>query len=99
MDTFASLALATERPTPALLTRKPYGRNKALISRTMWRNIICHALYQMFIMFMITFFGRLLEFIDTKHNNITYEQAIRGLHLMMAFVKKMAWQHNILLWC
>lgn len=57
MDTFASLALATERPTDALLTRKPYGRNKALISRIMWRNIIGHAIYQMAIVFMITFLG------------------------------------------
>ena len=33
MDTLASLALATEMPTPELLQRKPYGRTKALISR------------------------------------------------------------------
>ena len=35
MDTFASLALATEVPTEELLKRKPYGRTKPLISRTM----------------------------------------------------------------
>lgn len=35
MDTLASLALATEQPTEALLKRKPYGRTKSLISRTM----------------------------------------------------------------
>ena len=34
MDTLASLALATEMPTPELLLRKPYGRTKALISQT-----------------------------------------------------------------
>ncbi|KNC72179.1 hypothetical protein SARC_15269, partial [Sphaeroforma arctica JP610] len=28
MDTLASLALATDSPTPDLLKRKPYGRNK-----------------------------------------------------------------------
>jgi Ca2+ transporting ATPase len=28
MDTFASLALATEPPTRDLLRRKPYSRNK-----------------------------------------------------------------------
>ena len=33
MDTLASLALATEMPTPELLDRKPYGRTMALISR------------------------------------------------------------------
>ena len=30
MDTLASLALATERPTEELLERKPYGRNKTI---------------------------------------------------------------------
>uniref|UniRef100_A0A915MU98 Cation-transporting P-type ATPase C-terminal domain-containing protein n=1 Tax=Meloidogyne javanica TaxID=6303 RepID=A0A915MU98_MELJA len=35
MDTLASLALATEMPTEDLLKRKPYGRTKSLISRTM----------------------------------------------------------------
>ena len=33
MDTLASLALATEMPTPELLKRKPYGRTSPLISR------------------------------------------------------------------
>ena len=40
MDTLASLALATEMPTPDLLSRKPYGRTKPLISRTMMKNIV-----------------------------------------------------------
>ncbi|KAK1346358.1 LOW QUALITY PROTEIN: hypothetical protein QTO34_000212 [Cnephaeus nilssonii] len=43
MDTFASLALATEPPTDSLLLRKPYGRDKPLISRTMMKNILGHA--------------------------------------------------------
>ena len=50
MDTFASLALATEPPTDELLDRKPYPRNKPLISKTMGKNIICHAIYQFGIM-------------------------------------------------
>ncbi|KAK7933428.1 hypothetical protein WMY93_004324 [Mugilogobius chulae] len=43
MDTLASLALATEPPTESLLLRKPYGRDKPLISRTMMKNILGHA--------------------------------------------------------
>lgn len=57
MDTLASLALATEMPTPDLLKRKPYGRTKSLISRTMVKNIVGHALYQLAILFIILFFG------------------------------------------
>jgi len=33
MDTLASLALATEPPTPSLLERKPHDRNEYIISR------------------------------------------------------------------
>jgi len=57
MDTFASLALATEQPTDALLLRKPYGRNKALISRTMLKNIIGHSIYQLVVIFVLLFAG------------------------------------------
>lgn len=57
MDTFASLALATEPPTPALLMRKPYGRKKPLISRLMMKNILLHGVYQITILFVILFKG------------------------------------------
>ena len=58
MDTFASLALATEPPTESLLLRKPYGRDKPLISRTMMKNILGHAVYQLTIIFTLLFVGR-----------------------------------------
>lgn len=58
MDTFASLALATEPPTESLLLRKPYGRNKPLISRTMMKNILGHGVYQLIIIFTLLFAGR-----------------------------------------
>lgn len=57
MDTLASLALATEMPTPDLLLRKPYGRTKALISKTMMKNIIGQAIYQLIIIFGLLFVG------------------------------------------
>ncbi|XP_058028662.1 plasma membrane calcium-transporting ATPase 3 isoform X1 [Ahaetulla prasina] len=68
MDTFASLALATEPPTEALLLRKPYGRNKPLISRTMMKNILGHAVYQLIIIFTLLFVGEVLFDIDCGRN-------------------------------
>uniref|UniRef100_H2Z407 Calcium-transporting ATPase n=1 Tax=Ciona savignyi TaxID=51511 RepID=H2Z407_CIOSA len=65
MDTLASLALATEQPTDALLLRKPYGRNKALISRTMMKNILGHAFYQLIVIFVLLFAGDVLFDIDS----------------------------------
>uniref|UniRef100_A0A8C6MY92 Calcium-transporting ATPase n=1 Tax=Mus spicilegus TaxID=10103 RepID=A0A8C6MY92_MUSSI len=65
MDTFASLALATEPPTESLLRRRPYGRNKPLISRTMMKNILGHAVYQLLIVFLLVFAGDRLFDIDS----------------------------------
>lgn len=63
MDTFASLALATEPPTEALLLRKPYGRNKPLISRTMMKNILGQGVYQLIIIFTLLFVGMKLYWV------------------------------------
>ncbi|XP_034541596.1 plasma membrane calcium-transporting ATPase 1-like isoform X2 [Notolabrus celidotus] len=68
MDTFASLALATEPPTEALLLRNPYGRNKPLISRTMMKNILGHAIYQMTVIFTLVFAGEKIFDIDSGRN-------------------------------
>uniref|UniRef100_A0A8C4NXA6 Calcium-transporting ATPase n=1 Tax=Dicentrarchus labrax TaxID=13489 RepID=A0A8C4NXA6_DICLA len=68
MDTFASLALATEPPTEALLLRNPYGRNKPLISRTMMKNILGHAIYQLTIIFTLLFIGEKIFDIDSGRN-------------------------------
>ncbi|XP_055506589.1 plasma membrane calcium-transporting ATPase 1-like isoform X1 [Leucoraja erinacea] len=68
MDTLASLALATEPPTEALLLRKPYGRNKPLISRTMMKNIFGHAIYQLVIVFTLLFAGEKIFDIDSGRN-------------------------------
>ncbi|XP_022418522.1 plasma membrane calcium-transporting ATPase 2 isoform X5 [Neophocaena asiaeorientalis asiaeorientalis] len=68
MDTFASLALATEPPTESLLLRKPYGRNKPLISRTMMKNILGHAVYQLTLIFTLLFVGEKMFQIDSGRN-------------------------------
>uniref|UniRef100_A0A8C6Q8F0 Calcium-transporting ATPase n=2 Tax=Nothobranchius furzeri TaxID=105023 RepID=A0A8C6Q8F0_NOTFU len=68
MDTLASLALATEPPTESLLLRKPYGRNKPLISRTMMKNILGHAVFQLVIIFTLLFAGEKIFDIDSGRN-------------------------------
>ncbi|CAK5044484.1 unnamed protein product [Meloidogyne enterolobii] len=65
MDTLASLALATEPPTEDLLKRKPYGRTSPLISRTMMKNIIGHAIYQLTVLFTLIFAGHKLFGIES----------------------------------
>lgn len=57
MDSFASVALATEPPVPDLLERKPYGKRRPMISRTMWFNMIGQSIYQVFVVLYLLFAG------------------------------------------
>lgn len=66
MDTLASLALATEMPTPDLLLRKPYGRTKALVSKRMMKNILGQAIYQLTVIFYLLFAGGCLDLVDLR---------------------------------
>ncbi|XP_032822331.2 plasma membrane calcium-transporting ATPase 2-like isoform X2 [Petromyzon marinus] len=72
MDSFASLALATEPPTPALLQRRPYGRDRPLVSRTMAKFILGHAVYQLAVTFTILFAGDLLFDIDSGRSALLH---------------------------
>lgn len=49
-------ALATEPPTDDLLLERPHGRDEPLISKKMWKHILCQGLYQLFWLFLI-FYG------------------------------------------
>ncbi len=73
MDTLASLALATEPPTEALLNRKPYGRTKSMISPLMLRNIIGQAFYQLTIMFVILYAGQYFLDVESTVEKIQHD--------------------------
>ncbi|XP_032088126.1 plasma membrane calcium-transporting ATPase 1-like [Thamnophis elegans] len=83
MDTFASLALATEKPTEALLKRKPYGRNKPLISRIMMKNIFLHAIYQLIVIFSLLFVGE--RFFDIDNGRASTLQSAPNQHYTIIF--------------
>ena len=57
MDTLACFALTRDIPTDDLLNYKPYGRHKALISRTLLRNVIGHSIYQLVVLFVLILKG------------------------------------------
>ncbi|ELP94658.1 cation-transporting ATPase, putative [Entamoeba invadens IP1] len=63
MDTLAALALGTEKPTPSLLDRKPFGRKASLISTHMIRNIVVQATYQLFVLLFLLYCGRYITFL------------------------------------
>lgn len=75
MDTMGALALGTEPPRLELLDRRPYARDASLISRPMWRNILCQAVYQLSLLVFLlnkgpAFFG--CEDGSTRHFTILF---------------------------
>eukprot|EP01106_Pelomyxa_sp_JSP_P006690 TRINITY_DN2076_c0_g2_i1.p1 TRINITY_DN2076_c0_g2~~TRINITY_DN2076_c0_g2_i1.p1 ORF type:complete len:369 (-),score=103.98 TRINITY_DN2076_c0_g2_i1:139-1245(-) len=66
MDTMAALALGTEKPTDALLKRRPFGRYDRLISNLMIRNILIHACYQLAILLVLLYAGRYVPFLGVS---------------------------------
>jgi Ca2+ transporting ATPase len=57
MDSFASLALATEEPTPQLLERKPYPKTQPLLSKKMTKHILGQSAFQLVLLLAIVFTG------------------------------------------
>lgn len=57
MDTFASLALATEPPSEEQLQRTPHEREEYIINRIMFKHIIGQTIYQLAVIFLLTFAG------------------------------------------
>jgi magnesium-transporting ATPase (P-type) len=55
MDTFASLALATDPPTDKLLDRPPYSPKDSIVTPNMWRNIFGQSLYQILMLLFMLF--------------------------------------------
>lgn len=57
MDTLAALALATDKPDPNIMDRKPKGRSTPLITPSTWKMIIGQAILQLTVTFTLYFHG------------------------------------------
>jgi Ca2+ transporting ATPase len=57
MDTFASLALATQPPKEDLLERLPQSRNDYIITKKLWKHIFGQALIQVTLIFCLMYLG------------------------------------------
>ncbi|XP_068932078.1 LOW QUALITY PROTEIN: plasma membrane calcium-transporting ATPase 2-like [Petaurus breviceps papuanus] len=83
MDAFASLALATEKPTQGLLLRKPDGRKQHLLSSSMVKYILGHAAYQLTVTFVLMFVGE--ELFDFESGRKALLHAPPSTHYTMVF--------------
>ena len=68
MDSFASLALATEDPTDALLDRKPYPRDASILTPMMILNIVSQSIFQIIVLTIMIFYGDYLFGVPSDRN-------------------------------
>ena len=68
MDSFASLALATEDPTESLLDRLPYSREASILTPMMKLNIISQAIFQITTLTIIIFYGDYIFGVPSDRN-------------------------------
>lgn len=75
MDTFASLALATEPPSEELLQRKPHNRKEYIISKKMAKHIAGQAVFQIIVIMLFLFAG---EYFLPEWESKEFKDAIPG---------------------
>jgi len=68
MDSFASLALATEDPNDSLLDRKPYSREASILTPMMKLNIVSQAIFQITTLTIIIFYGDYIFGVPSDRN-------------------------------
>ncbi|KAK5992981.1 Calcium-transporting ATPase 2 [Cladobotryum mycophilum] len=90
MDIFASMAFATDHPSPDFLKRKPEPRNSPLVSITMWKMIIGQAIYQFLAVFLVHYVGWDLFDPNTKDEVDRLQSLVFNMYVWMQFFN----QHN-----
>ena len=86
MDSFASLALATEDPSDALLNRKPYSRDASILTPMMILNIFSQSLFQVIVLTVIIFYGDYIFGVpsDRELGHFTWNE-VNGYHFTIFF--------------
>jgi magnesium-transporting ATPase (P-type) len=86
MDSFASLALATEPPTDKLLERKPYPMDSKIITPMMMINIVSQSVFQILLLTVILFYGDVIFGVPSDRNLSHFEwNQYNGYHFTIFF--------------
>ena len=86
MDSFASLALATEDPSESLLDRKPYSREASILTPMMKLNIVSQAIFQISTLTVIIFYGDYLFNVPSDRQLDHFEwNNVNGYHFTIFF--------------
>lgn len=79
MDTLAALALATDKPDPNIMDRKPRGRSTPLITPSTWKMILGQSMLQLIITFILHFHGADIFFPDLQEITGHQQQQLNTL--------------------
>lgn len=90
MDIFASLGLATDHPSPDFLKRKPEPRGAPIVSITMWKMILCQAIYQLLVVFLVHYVGMDTFVPDGNNRHEQLRTLVFNIYVWMQFFN----QHN-----
>ncbi|KAE9567132.1 Calcium-transporting ATPase 2 [Colletotrichum fructicola] len=92
MDIFASLGLATDYPSHDFVRQRPEPRKAPIVTITMWKMILCQAVYQLAVMFTLHYAGESLWGIDTSDQNQvrSFQTMVFNIYVFMQFFN----QHN-----
>jgi len=86
MDSFGSLALATEPPKDDLLKRSPYKRTENAITPVMYFNIISQAIFQILVLTIILFYGDVIFNVPSDRDLSHFEwNNYNGYHFTIFF--------------
>lgn len=88
MDSFSSLALATEPPTEELLTRVPVKKRDPIINRAMWNAICFQAICQYILLLLVLFLSPSILGIQSSIHMVEYsaEKAVHYTFFFNCFV-------------
>lgn len=73
MDTFAALALATERPHQTVILNPPVRRGDQVMTQVIWRQIYGMALYMLLVLTILLFLGEYIWDIEYKKEDRAFD--------------------------
>jgi Ca2+-transporting ATPase len=69
MDTFAALALASEKPHPSIIRTPPTKDGELVMTKVIWRQIYGVALWNVIVMALLIVFGKYFWGLDYNKND------------------------------
>ena len=73
MDTFAAIALASEKPHPSIIRTPPVKKGDVVVTKVIWRQIYGITLYNLLVMALLICFGKYMWGLEFNKNDDFYD--------------------------